>query len=105
MIVILIHVWVKDDFIDRFIEATIENHLSSIQETGIFRFDILHDAENPGKFVLYEAYENEQALAAHKITQHYFKWRDTIAEWMEQPRKGIKHTTIYPVDPALWKVK
>jgi autoinducer 2-degrading protein len=105
MIVTLIHVWVKEDFIDRFIEATIENHLHSIKEPGNIRFDILRDAENRGKFVLYEAYESEQSMADHKITQHYHKWRDTVAEWMEQPRKGIKHTAIYPVDLAQWKVK
>jgi (4S)-4-hydroxy-5-phosphonooxypentane-2,3-dione isomerase len=102
MIVTLVHVWVKEDFIDRFIDATIENHLCSVKEPGNLRFDILRDADNPGKFVLYEAYENEQAVAAHKITQHYFKWRDTVADWMAKPRQGIKHIVVHPTDESQW---
>jgi autoinducer 2-degrading protein len=92
----LVHVHVKPEFIDAFIKATRENHENSIQEPGNFRFDILQDAQDPGKFILYEAYESEQAVTAHKETPHYFKWRDTVADWLVKPREGVKHKLLFP---------
>ena len=96
MLVTLVHVWVKPEYISAFIEASAENHKRSILEPGNFRFDILQDAKDPGKFVLYEVYENEESAAAHKETPHYLKWRDSVVAWMEKPREGIKHTMLFP---------
>lgn len=98
MIITLVHVYVKPEFVKSFVEATRENHESSIKEPGNFRFDILQDAQDSGKFVLYEAYENELAVAAHKETLHYLKWRDSVAPWMVKPREGIKHKLIFPAE-------
>jgi autoinducer 2-degrading protein len=99
MTVTLVHVFVKPDFISDFIEATRINHENSIKESGNLRFDILQDANDPGKFVLYEAYASQEAVAAHKDTQHYTQWRDTVAPWMEKPREGIKHKLLFPNQP------
>lgn len=96
MTVTLVHVQVKPEHIDAFIDATHENHKSSIKEKGNFRFDILQDAGDPGKFILYEAYENEEAVIAHKETAHYLKWRDTVVNWMAKPREGVKHKLLFP---------
>lgn len=96
MVVTLVHVFVKPEFIKAFVEVTRENHEHSIKESGNFRFDILQDAQDPSKFVLYEVYESEKAAAAHKETAHYFKWRDTVASWMAKPREGVKHTLLFP---------
>jgi autoinducer 2-degrading protein len=96
MTVTLVHVYVKSEFVKAFIEATRENHENSVKEPGNLRFDILQDAQDPGKFVLYEAYQSEQAAAAHKETAHYLKWRDTVALWMAKPREGVKHVLLFP---------
>jgi autoinducer 2-degrading protein len=99
MPVTLVHVYVKPEFIPAFIEATRRNHELSIKEQGNLRFDILQDAADPGKFVLYEAYETEEAVAAHKETPHYCAWRDTVAPWMVKPREGVKHKLLFPESP------
>jgi (4S)-4-hydroxy-5-phosphonooxypentane-2,3-dione isomerase len=96
MLVTLVHVYVKLEFIDSFIEATRKNHENSIKEDGNLRFDILQDATDPAKFVLYEAYETEQAALAHKETAHYLTWRDTVAPWMAKPREGLRHKMLFP---------
>jgi len=96
MIVTCVHVHVKEEFVDDFIQATIENHENSILEPGNMRFDVLQSEEDPTKFLLYEAYETEEAAAAHKKTDHYLKWRETVAEWMAEPRKGVKYKAIRP---------
>jgi autoinducer 2-degrading protein len=96
MIATLVHVNVKPEFIHSFIEATRENHQNSVEEQGNFRFDILQDAADPGKFILYEVYDSEEAVLAHKETAHYLKWRDTVTPWMAKPREGVKHQLLFP---------
>lgn len=102
MIVTCVIVYVKDAFINDFIEASITNHKGSIKEPGNMRFDILQCADDPSRFLLYEAYETEEAAAAHKKTEHYLKWRETVADWMAKPREGIKHNVICPIERNQW---
>jgi (4S)-4-hydroxy-5-phosphonooxypentane-2,3-dione isomerase len=96
MIATCVHVYVKPENIEDFIQETIRNHESSIKEPGNLRFDVLQDASDPAKFLLYEAYESEAAAALHKETKHYAAWRDAVAKWMAKPREGIKHKMIRP---------
>ena len=96
MIVTLVHVHVKPDHMDDFLQAASINHLRSVKEPGNLRFDILQDALNPAKFVFYEAYQDEEAAAAHKKTSHYLEWKDTVADWMAAPREGIKYKGLLP---------
>lgn len=91
MITTLVHVHVKEDCIQSFIEASLTNSRNSMKEIGNCRFDVLQSAEDPSLFVLYEAYETAAQAAAHKTTAHYALWRDTVAPMMEEPRKGIPY--------------
>jgi autoinducer 2-degrading protein len=102
MIVTFVHVWVIPDRISEFVSATSENHKNSIKEPGNLRFDLLQDANEPAKFVIYEAFESDAAAAAHKDTDHYRRWRDLVAAWMAQPRKGERHIILAPTDKSLW---
>jgi autoinducer 2-degrading protein len=102
MVVTLVHILVKKEHIDEFITTSIRNHEASIRETGNLRFDILQDDKDPSKFVFYEAYESEEAVAVHKSTPHYAEWRDSVAPWMEKPREGIRHIVLAPKDKMLW---
>jgi len=102
MIVTCVQVYVKPDNIEAFKKATIANHQASVQEPGNLRFDLLQDAQSPGKFMLYEAYESEEAAAAHKTTAHYTTWRDTVADWMAEPRQGVKYYIVAPTDKLQW---
>ena len=102
MIVTLVHVWVREPFLEAFLEATAENHRNSVLEPGNLRFDILQDEKDPYKFVFYEAFDSDEAIAAHKETDHYKKWRDTVADWMAQPRQGIRHRVVQQLSKEAW---
>ncbi len=102
MIVTLVHVWVKPENVEDFISATVANHRESVKEPGNLRFDLLQDDDDPAKFVIYEAYESEEAARAHKDTAHYKTWRQTVADWMAQPRKGEKHIIVAPTERSQW---
>lgn len=101
MTVTLVYVYVKPEFLQRFMEATRRNHEESVKEPGNLRFDVLQDQRDPNKFVLYEAYASEEAAAAHKETAHYVRWRDAVAPWMQRPREGIKHKMLFPQQDQL----
>ena len=96
MQVTIVHVSVKPDHIDDFIEASRQNHEASVMEAGNRRFDVLQSAEDPARFVLYEAYESAAEAAKHKETAHFMKWRETVADWMAQPRRGVAYNGLFP---------
>ena len=98
MIVTTVIVYVKPENVNDFIEASSKNHEASIKKPGNMRFDILQCATEPARFLLYEAYESEEAAAAHKKTEHYLKWREEVAGWMAKPRQGIPYKAICPKD-------
>ncbi len=102
MLVTFVHVWVKPGMAEAFIEASTANHKKSVQEKGNLRFDLLRDANDANKFVLYEAYETEEAAVAHKDTDHYKTWKETVADMMAQPRRGDKHLIVCPTDIESW---
>ena len=89
MHVTIVHVHVKKEHIADFIEASRVNHEASIQEDGNRRFDVLQSIEKPVWFTLYEAYISAEDAAKHKESAHYETWRDTMADWMAAPRKGL----------------
>lgn len=95
MHVTLVHIHVKPDRVSDFIAAVKENHLRSIQESGNYRFDVIQQAEDPTRFVLYEAYASAEAAAAHKLTSHYLQWRGMVADWMASPRQGVLHHGLF----------
>ncbi len=71
-----------------FIEATGPNHAGAVAEPGCLRFDVLQAPDDPTRFVLYEAYRDAAAAAAHKETDHYRAWKTAVASWMAEPRRG-----------------
>jgi autoinducer 2-degrading protein len=92
----MVHVWVTPEKVEEFKAASLANHAESIKEPGNLRFDVIQDAADPCKFILYEMYESEEAAAAHKETAHYLKWRETVADMMAQPRQGQKMIVLAP---------
>jgi (4S)-4-hydroxy-5-phosphonooxypentane-2,3-dione isomerase len=103
MHVTLVHIHVKREHVDEFIEATRANHEGSIRENGNLRFDVLRSIDDPSRFVLYEWYTDEEASSAHKTTPHYLAWREMVADWLAEPRVGVRYEGLFPARPeASW---
>ena len=100
MQVTIVHIHVRPEHIDDFIRVTRANHEASIQEPGNLRFDVLRATDDPNRFVLYECYVNEAAAAAHKTTPHYEVWRVAVADWMVEPRVGVRYEGLFPAIEA-----
>jgi len=102
MHVVFVHVRVKPEHREDFLAASLENARNTIQEPGALRFDELGQADDPKQFALYEVYRDEAGMAAHKQTEHYARWRDTVADWMAEPRRGVKHVSHFPESADGW---
>lgn len=100
MLIVHVHVHVKPGCVEDFKAASLENAENSIQESGIARFDVVQQQDDPARFVLVEAYRTPEAPAAHKETPHYTKWRDTVATMMVEPRHSVKFTNLFPGDES-----
>ena len=96
MLVVIVHVHVKEEYIDAFSKASIENASNSLKEEGLSFFDVIQENENSSKFVLLEVYQDDTAAKAHKETAHYKKWKAAVEEMMAEPRFSVKYHDVYP---------
>ena len=95
MYVVSVTVHVKPECAAQFIEATLDNARNTRTEPGNVRFDVSQVADNPAQFLLYEVYRTGDDFRAHQQTEHYLRWKQAVAEWMAQPRQGVKHNSIF----------
>ncbi len=102
MLIVHVDVHVDPDRVDDFLDATRANAAASLTESGVLRFDVVQDLADPAHVVLVEVYRDDAAASAHKETAHYATWRDTVADWMAQPRSSAKFSAIAPAEPGRW---
>jgi autoinducer 2-degrading protein len=102
MIVTCVYIHVRPEAVEKFISATTESHAESVKEKGNLRFDLIQKADDICSFMLYEAYETEEAAVVHKSTPHYNKWRETVQDFMAEPRAGVRYNIIEPADKTKW---
>ena len=95
MYVVAVTVFVKPEFVRSFIEATMDNARNTRREPGNVRFDVLQAEEDPARFLFYEAYRAKDDFAKHQQTEHYLRWKNKVADWMAQPRQGVRHNSLF----------
>jgi len=95
MYVVSVTVQVRPECVAQFIEATLDNARNTRTESGNVRFDVSQAADDPARFLLYEVYRTPDDFRAHQQTDHYLRWKQAVAEWMAQPREGVKHDSVF----------
>ncbi len=99
MYVVCVQVHVKPEFVEQFIQASHDNHLATrLNESGNVRWDLSQSEEDPTRFMIYEVYRTKDDFPIHQQTEHYLQWKATVADWMAEPRVGLKYTNLYPSD-------
>ena len=63
---------------EKFKAAIMENAAASITEPGCRQFDVLFLQSDPYHVFLYEVYDNEAALKAHRASAHFNKCMSII---------------------------
>ncbi len=100
MLVLQVLARVKPEYLEAFREATISNAKASRLEPGVARFDVLQREDDPLRFQLCEVYRTREASAAHKETEHYREWVQTVTPMMAEARTRSWWTIVYPGDGA-----
>jgi autoinducer 2-degrading protein len=95
MYVVAVTVFVKPEFVSQFIQAAYDNAANTRREPGNLRFDVLQAEEDPNRFLLYEVYREKDDFARHQQTDHYLRWKQAVADWMAQPRQGVRHNALF----------
>ncbi len=98
MFTAIVYIHVKQEFLDAFVEATLDNTRNSQQEPGILAFDMLQQQDDPARFVLYETYRDPQAQLDHRETAHYLRWREAVEGMMVEPRYAVKYDVLSPLE-------
>jgi quinol monooxygenase YgiN len=83
---------------DEFSALTRENIRETLKESGVVRFDLLQQDDDPNRFVLFEVYRNPGDHAEHKLTPHYRAWSLAAEPLMAEPRKRTIYTSVFPVE-------
>lgn len=96
MFVVHIHVHVKREYTEEFIQATRESAAASLHEAGVIRFDVFQQEENPEYFILEEIYKTQADSGAHKDTPHYKKWKNIVEDMMAEPRRSNRLKYVFP---------
>ena len=99
MYVVAVTIFVKPQNLAPFTEATLDNARNTRKEPGNLRFDVSQAEDDPTRFLLYEVYREKDDFAKHQQTEHYLRWKAKVADWMAQPRQGVKHHSVFPFSP------
>lgn len=75
---------IRPGFEDAFERAIVANAAASLaEEPGCRQFDVCRDAANARRFMLYELYDDEAAIAAHLRSPHFLAMNEATAAWFE----------------------
>jgi len=96
MHVLLVHLRVKPEKAEEFIAMTRENVHETLKEQGVLRFDLLHQTDDPGHFLLFEVYRQAEDHARHRETAHYKRWNAAAEPLMMEPRTRTILHSVFP---------
>ena len=98
MYIVHIHIRVKSEFVEEFKVISSENARNSLQESGIARFDVIQQVDDPNHFEFIEVYRTPTDPVKHKETAHYTKWRELAELMLAEPRSRSVYDNIFPAD-------
>lgn len=89
-------VHIKPEHLDAFIDATLSNGRSTVQEPGNLRFELLRHADSQTTFTLVEIYRDEAAMNAHFETEHFAAWRAATTDVFAEPGSATQYEMVFP---------
>lgn len=98
MVILVVSLHVKPEFIEAFKEASLDNARHSLEEAGVVRFDVLQQSDDPSRFLFVEVYRTPEDTAKHKETAHYNRWREVAEAMLAEPRTRALYTNVFPAD-------
>jgi (4S)-4-hydroxy-5-phosphonooxypentane-2,3-dione isomerase len=72
--VLLVNIRIKPENVERFMKGIAENARAARKEPGCRQFEVLVDAKDKTRIVLFEVYDDEKAFEAHQATPHFKRY-------------------------------
>ena len=76
--------------VEEFLAAMGQNAAASRTELGCRRFEIHRRLERPASFVLWEVYDDLDALARHHASPHFARWKERSAGGLVLSKESIR---------------
>lgn len=81
---------IKPEFAEQFDKVVRQQAKNSLErEEWCHQFDVGTDPERPNFFMLYETYDDRDAIIKHRSTEHFAQFQATIADWVASKQVGI----------------
>lgn len=87
MYIQIVNLRVKPGRVDDFLDAFRKNREGTRKEPGNIQFDLLRSRDDQHRFVVYEVFASEAALAAHRQTDHYKECNRRFTDILEGDRR------------------
>jgi autoinducer 2-degrading protein len=101
MFVAAVHVFVKPESLDDFMDLILMDQEGTLAEPGCVRFDVVRSTGDPTEFLIWEVYLDEQAAAFHKTTPHYAAFKERMPALASKDRFADRYEGVsVPTDKA-----
>ncbi len=94
MFIAAVHVFVKPEAIDDFLELIEADQVGTLAEPGCVRFDVVRSLDDPNEFLIWEVYLDDEAAAYHKTTPHYLDFKERMPALASRDRYADRYTGI-----------
>jgi autoinducer 2-degrading protein len=94
MFVAAVHVFVKPEAMDKFMELIRMDQEGSLTEPGCLRFDVVRSTVDPLEFLIWEVYADDDAAAFHKTTPHYLAFKESMPALASKDRYADRYEGV-----------
>ena len=85
MFIVAVEFKIKETHVDAFRERVLQQAADSLaSEAACHQFDVCVDAQQPSTFFLYEVYDDAAAFEAHRNTEYFAEFADTVDDWVAE---------------------
>lgn len=95
MFLVLVSIMVKPEFLEAFLVATLEMAHESLKESGLRRFEVIRQEDDPTHFILYKTYNSRADHELHLMYPYVQAWLDTSAPMLTAPLKMDSYTQLF----------
>jgi autoinducer 2-degrading protein len=94
MFVAAVHIFVKPEALDDFMELILMDQEGTLAEPGCVRFDVVRSVDDPNEFLIWEVYADEEAAAFHKTTSHYLAFKERMPALASKDRYADRYEGV-----------
>lgn len=95
-------IYIKPEYVDKFLEATSPFAEESLRESGLVSFALLQQVETSSHFSMFDVYHDDVARAAHLSSAHYLMWLEIVTPLLAEPMTPLPYLPIFP-PPEDWE--